>query len=411
MAQIIVNRSTGNANTETRLVRNVSEELVLLYPNISPLITFFEMFASKKKRPTDAMKYEWFESDYAATWAQNSGTAVANATLSTTVTVTDGTLFTSGDLVAVPKAVGSSAQPEIFRVVSVSSNTLTVIRAINGASNVDTIAADASLTLLGPAYEEGSARPAAKMVSPSAKSNYIQTFRKTFGFTRQAMASNTYAAPGGDFEREKYAKAKEHQIDINRAFLWGAASESLTGGPTYSNPIRTTGGLNSVISTNVVDGSTTLTEAKMREFCRQVVTAGGGSETKYLVCSPLIADALDYWATSKLQMRLNETKYGLKIREFEMGGGIFMAVTDRSLANGIASKNGFGGWAFAIDPEAIFMRYLSGNGIDGNTQYVEYDIKNQNGVDSTVGEYKADLGMEVHNEKWHGKLYNVVAYS
>ena len=62
------------------------------------------------------------------------------------------------------------------------------------------------------------------MVAPTAKARYIQIFRTTFGFSEEAMAVETYAAPGGDFEREKLAKAKEHQIAINRAFLLGVAS-------------------------------------------------------------------------------------------------------------------------------------------------------------------------------------------
>lgn len=409
MAQIIVNRTTYHANAESRLVRDVSNELALLFPNISPLITFFEQFAAKKKQPTSAMKYEWYQSDYTATWASVGNLPAGNSTASTALTVADGTLFVAGDLVAVPNAVGSSVVPEILRVTAVSSNVLTVVRGVGGTT-VDTIASAASLTILGPAYEEGSSRPAAKMVAPTNKYNYIQTFRKPFGFSRQAMASATYAAPGGDYEREKYAKAREHQKDINNAFIWGVASESLTGGPS-GYPIRTTGGLNSVITTNVVDGGTTLTEAKFREFCRTVVTAGGGSEVKYLLAAPLVADALDYWATSKLQMQITTNKYGLKIREVEMGGGMFMVVTDRSLANGVSAKNGFGSYAYAVDPEAVFMRYLSGNGVDGNTKYIEYDIKNQNGVDSTVGEYISDVGLQVQNEAWHGKLFNVVAYS
>jgi len=411
MAQIIVNRTTGTASTETRLRRDVSSEMAYLYAQVTPLVTFLQQFAEKTKVPTFAMKYEWPETDYVATWASNSATAVANFATATLITVTDSTLFVAGDLVAVPKAVGSSAQPEIFQVLSKpATNAMYVTRGVNGSSNIDTIAADAALAILAPAYEEGSSRPAAKMVSPTMKYNYIQTFRTTFGFSRQAMAVDTFNGAGGDFEREKQAKAKEHQIAINRQFLWGAASEALTGGPS-GNPLRTTGGLNSVISTNVVDGGGTLTEAKFREFCRTVVNAGGGSEVKYLVASPLIADALDYWATAKLHMQIKETQYGLKIREVEMGGGIFMVVTDRSLASPISGKNGMAGWAFAVDPNAIKMRVLQGNGVDGNTHYIEYGIKEQNGVDSTIGEYISDLGLQVELEKLHGKLFNVTAYS
>jgi len=407
MAQIIVNRTTSQASTETRLGRDVSNELAMRYPNVAPLVTFFDMFASKTKSPTRQMKYEWFESDYAATWTQNGSAALTGFATATLMTVVDGTLFTVGDLVAFPNAISSSTKPEIVQVVGKpATNSLYLTRGI-GSTTIVTLAADAAVTLLGPAFEEGSSQPNSKMVAPTAKAGYIQIFRTTFGFSEEAMAVETYAAPGGDFEREKLAKAKEHQIAINRAFLLGVASESLTGGWTNGNPLRTTGGLNNAITTNVVDGSTTLTEAKMREFCRTVVQAGGGSETKFLLVAPIIADALDHWATSKI----GENKYGLKIREIEMGGGLFMCVTDRSLSHGVATKNGLGGWAFAIDPEAIKMRVLSGNGQDGNTKYDEYTRKEKAGVFAVTGEYSSKIGLQVEKEYLHGKLYNVSAFS
>lgn len=410
MPQILTARTTSHLNTETRLGRDVSSDLVYLYPNVAPLITFFEMFADKRKVPTRQAKYEWFETDYTASWVQNGSTACGPFATATLMTVTDGTVGVIGDCLAVPNAISSSAKPEIIRIVGKpATNSWYVTRGI-GSTTIGTIAADASLTLLGPAYEEGSAQPASKSVSPVAKYNYIQVFRKTFNFTEEAMTVESYAAPGGDFEREKLAKAKEHQIDINRAFLFGTAHEDLTGGLT-GNPLRMTGGLNSVITTNVVDGSTTLTESKFREFCRTVVQAGGGSETKYLLAAPIITDALDFWATSKLHMGINTNKYGLKIREVEMGGGIFMVVTDRSLASPIATKNGFGGWAFAIDPDAIKMRVLTGNGLDGNTKYDEYDRKVKSGTFAVTGEYSSKIGLQVENEKLHGKLYNVSAFS
>ena len=412
MAQIIVNRTTSHASTETMLGRDVSSELLYKFPIAAPLMTFFDMVAAKTKLVTSQLKYEWPETDFVAQWTSNGGTQLPGFATATLATVVDGTMFVVGDLFAFPNAINSAVKPEICQVVAKpSTNELYLKRGV-GSTTIVTVAADASIALLGPAYEEGSSQPSSKMVARVMKSNYIQIFRTPFGFTEEAAVVENFAAPGGQFEQEKAAKGKEHLIAINRAFLFGTASEDLTGGLT-GNPIRTTGGLNSVITTNVVDGSTTLTEAKMREFCRTVVNAAGGSESKILLVAPIYADALDYWATSKLQMKISENKYGLKVRELEMGGGHFMVITDISLKDGVAAKNGMSGWAFAVDPDHVKMRYLKGSSAapDGNTKYDEYTRKEKAGTFAITGEYTSKVGLQVSMETLHGKIYNVSAYS
>src|SRR5262249_41850254 len=171
--------------------------------------------------------WEWFEDDYVARWATNSATSVVNNTNSTTVTVTDGTLFVPGDLFVVPKDITVAGvnlgAAEVVRVTAVSSNTLTVIRDVGGAG-VDTIAANAPLRFTGNAYEEGGAIPTAKTTAPSKLTTYTQIFRTTCEFSRTAIAIQVYGAPSGDRVREHKKKLSEHKILLNSALLFGRAS-------------------------------------------------------------------------------------------------------------------------------------------------------------------------------------------
>lgn len=408
MAQINSVVTTNAINTQTRLIRDVSNEIYMLYPQVGTILTFLSHPALQRKFETRQPKFEWFEDDYTARWAANGTTTVANTTASTVITVTDGTNWVAGDLGYIPRAINSATVGEIFRVTAVNSNALTVVRGING--QVMTVDPSAAIAILGPAYEENSSRPNPKQTTPDAKTGYTQIFRHPFSFSATQMAAATYGAPNGEFERTKRKRFQEHKRDINRAFLWGAATESFSGGPS-GYPIRTTAGLNSVITTNVLDGGTTLTKSKWEEFLRMGF-AYGDADTKFLFASPRVVSAINLWAQNFLDVTPRDTQYGLRVTQLESNHGRLMLVMDRMLEDPTSSNtNGFGGWAFIVNPEDLELKILAGNGVNRDTKYVEYDIENQNGVDGMIGEYITEIGLAVRNEKHHAKLYNVVASS
>jgi len=408
MAQITSVVTTNAINSQTRLVRDVASDIYMLYPNVGTLLTFLSHPQLNRKSTTKQAKFEWYEDDMTARWAVNGSATVSNTTASTLITVTDGTLWVAGDLGYIPQSISTSTAGEIFRVTAVSTHQLTVVRGVN--SVVMEIVPAAPIALLGPAYEENSSRPSPKVTIPTAKAGYTQIFRHPFQFSATQMASETYGAPTGEKARTKLKRFQEHKRDINRAFLWGAATESFSGGPS-GYPIRTTAGLNSVITTNVLDGGTTVTKSKFEEFLRMAFQYGD-AETKFLFASPRLATVVNGFAQGYLHIQPQTTVYGLNVSEIVSPHGKLMMVMDRMLEDPSSSSTyGFGGWGFAVNPEDVEVKVLSGNGINRDTKYVEYDIENQNGVDGEVGEYITEIGLAVRNEKHHAKIYNVVAYS
>jgi len=400
MAQIITTVTSANiVNNQARHIRDVSNEMAMLYPQMGALMTFLADPRFKRKEPTKQAKFEWFEDDLTARWAVAGSTTVTNESTATTLNVTDGTLWTGGDLGYIPQAISVSTPGELFRVVSVSSNNLVVIRGVN--SVLMTVNAAAPITILGPAYEEGSARPDPKVTIPTAKFGYTQNFRHTFSFSRTQMKTDTYGAPNGEFNRTKLKRFQEHKRAINRAFVWSAATQDFSGGPT-GKPIRTTAGINSVITTNVVDGGTTLTRSKWDEFLRTGF-AYGDAELKVLVASPLVLGAINSWTETALQTRPDDTVGGVAIQRYNSPHGMVAIIRDNMLENPSGSTAGFGSWAFLLNPEDIKIRVIT------DTQYIEYDINDMNGEDGMRGEYLTEIGLEVRQEKHHAKLYNVVA--
>lgn len=402
MAQIIGQRNTNTVVSDERIVRQVADQIALLEPNQAPLLTM--LMRLRKRKGIKSPRYEWFEDDYCARWASNSAAAVANTTTSTTVTVTDGTLFTAGDIFVVPKVESSASAPELCRVTVVTGNVLTVVRDVGGAG-VDTIPADGALRIIGSAFEEGGTIPSAKTTAPSKKTTYLQIFRTTCEFTKTAIATEVYGAPGGDRAREHKKKLIEHKQGMNSALLFGRASESLTGGPN-SKPIRTTAGLASVIASNLTNASGTLTRKTFESFSRQAFRYG--SPTKMLLCAPIIKSAINEWARDFLLVKPTDTKYGVQIQQVETAHGVWLLVNDWMLENGVAGKYGYGNMGLSVDLDWVEYLYLDNNGMNRDTHLTEDAVKD--GADRIIDEILTEGGFAVRNEKYHSRLYNVTDY-
>lgn len=402
MAAVVGMRSTSQAITEDRLIRRVDSDISMLEPNEAPLVTLFNKM--NKRESTDNPRFEWYEDDYNARWTQNGSTTVANNSASTTITASDGTLFSIGDIVVVPKLISSSAKPELVRVTAISTNTLTVVRDV-GSNGIDTIAANAALSIIGNAFEEGGSIPVAKTVAPVKKTGYTQIFRTTVNYSKTNVATNQYGTSGSDRKREHRKKLKEHKILLNRALLFGKASESLTGGPT-SQPIRTTDGINSVITTNITDAGGLLTKKTFEAFSRSAFRYG--KEAKLLLASPILKSAINEWAKAFLQVKPAETKFGVQIQQVQTAHGTWMLVNDWMLEDGVSGQNGFGSIGLSLDLTQFKYRFLSGNGENRDT-HITMD-KIQDGRDAYVDEILTEAGYQIMQEKYHAKLMNISDY-
>jgi hypothetical protein len=398
---VLGQRTTNQARTEQREVRRVDERIALLEPNIGALITLTNRM--NLRTPIFATKREWYEDDYAARWDQAT-IAVANNTGSTTVTVTDGTKFVVGQMVAVPKASTVTAVPEVIRVTAIAGNVLTVARAVGGVG-LDTIAANGPLRLIGTAKEEGSVIGVMKSTAPVLKSNFTQIFETVIDFTKTNVAIKQYGTPGSDRERELNKKLKEHKIDMNGAFLWGVPSENMTGGAT-GKPLRTMGGLNYYVTSNITDAAGSLSWKTFNSFSRQAFRYGNSE--KILLASPLICEAINNWGHNFLQVKPGETKLGVRIQEIEMAHGTWMLVKDWMLEDGVANQTGFGHVAFSLDMEEIEYSPLNNNGENRDTHLRRDVVKD--GRDSYLDQILTECTMKVGMEKYHAKLINVTDY-
>lgn len=400
---LVGTRSTyTQATTEQRLVRFVDDGMLMLEPNEQALITFLLKLKAGKEKTTTSPRVEWFERDFLPRWAQADGAGYASGV--TTMTLVDGTVVVPGDVILVPKAVTSSVAPELILVTGVAGNVITsMVRGFAG-STAAAIAANAGLAILGQAFAEGAGLAVSKASTYVPKITYTEIFKKSVTLTKTAIASSVYGGANGDRKTEHEVMMKEMKISMNRAFLFGKASEDMTN---PAAPLRSTMGLNTVIQTNIYDAGGTVTPNTLESFSRMAFRYG--APKKLLIGSPILKSAVNRWASSQQFIRADETVFGVNVQRIVTGHGTWMLVSDWMLEDGVTSQPGFGGMAFSVDMDAMSLFTLSGNGMNRSLQITENAA--QDGADRVIDEALIECALKIQHERYHAKLFNVTGYS
>lgn len=405
MSALTVTRSFNQMVTDTTQVRDVSEQMVLLEPDASPLFVLTNK--AKRKTPSIAPRFEWVEDNEVALWGQASLSADTTSAV-TNILVADGTLFAAGDIVAVPKANSSQSAPEVFLVTAVATNTLTITRGIGG-SGADTISATGSLRIIGSAAAEDGGVEAQRYTSKTVQISYCQIFKTSVKVTHTAASTKQYGAPSGERKYQLVKALIRHRSEIEAAGLWSRASET-----TASPGSRwTTMGLLPRIVTNKTDGSTTLTLTNFNTFSETAFR--WGEKQKLFLCAPKIISALNFFSQNKLLTKVGDTVFGVKISRFDMALGEFMLANNFRMSTaeiGFPSgTNSFASHAYSIDLPSVAYRYLQGGGdnLIGDTKLYENILPDGSTV--RTDEYRTQGGWEIRHEKKHAWLNDVTSYS
>lgn len=393
-------RNVNQSSTEGVLVRDVANDMVLLEPDTTPLLVLTTN--TKRKQGTKAPKFEWVEDSEVAFWGQvsNGTTDLSNA--ATAIPVADVTLFAPGQIVAVPKAVTSTAAEEIILVTAVAGSTngtLTVTRGLGGGA--DTITATGSLRIVGGAFLENDTLPTGLYTTKSTVVSYCQIFRTVVDISETERATEIYGAPEGE-EKFQIAKAMiRHKAEIEAAGWWSRASETAAAQSRW-----TTMGFKSRVTTNVTDAGGTVTLTKFNDYSETAFRYG--ERRKLFSAAPKVISAMNYFSQNKLLTKSEDTVFGVKLQRFITPHGELMLVRNFRMENGIAGTNGYGDEAYAVDMPSVGMRYLNGNGKSRDTKLYSDVVKN--GTDGVKSEIKSQVGWQWRHEKRHSRFIDVLSY-
>lgn len=393
MAVTTISGATGSLGTNAILanqkVVDISDKIYLLEPNAAPL---YVLVSKIGKDVTINPSFSWLEDELQPSWTTFAVSAASNATAITAANA----YINKYDLLKVPST------GEVMLCTSVTSTAVTVIRAY-GTTSAASAAAAADILVLGPAFAEGSVASdlVTKTTQTAEVTNYTQLFRKSCEVTRTLANTELYGGPERNNQRRK--KGIELMRDFERMFLFGELKQDTATGldSSLTHARRTMKGINSFISTNATAAGGVLTESEFESFLRTVFRYGGSS--RYLFCAPLVLSVISQWAQGKLQTFSKDKTYGIAITQYLSPQGSVNLIREFMLENagGVSSTSYYGGYAFALALEELKYRYLQNRDVQ-----METDIQ-ANGDDTYKDQYIAEISMEFHQERMHGKLTGV----
>jgi hypothetical protein len=388
MAQTFISGAESTATIPAaRRVRDVGR-LRYLDPDVAP---FTLILQKAKSKIAINSKFEWPEKDEPSKWSAVPAGATNSAT---TINVTTGTgaQFAPNDIVRVPLT------GEVFRVVSIATDALTVVRGV-GETAGTTIAANSDIVIIGNSYGEGAAVGTEKSHQETYPFNYTEIFRLPFGTTGTEEVSENYT--GRDRPRLRMEKSREHKIQIERAFLFGERNED-TGPPIRRYTRGVLQWLEAAGSgATLLDAGGTLTESEMENFAQNIFQHVGGSGNRTLFHSPLVGSVIDIIAGARLQTVPSDTTYGIAVRRWVTSHGEFLLVKHRLLEHGGPNSNGYGGYALGVEVGELAYRFLR----ERDTALLM--DRQAPGDDKWTDEYMTEAGLQFGLPALHGRIKGV----
>ena len=365
-------------------VIDMDEDIALLDPEVSQFFTITNRVSSK---PAFSSKIEWLEDQLDPRLSSTAGTETDSST-TIDVATGEGAYFRAGDLVRVART------GEAFRVTSVSSNALTVVRGVGRVAAAAMNSAD-QLLIVGNAALQGATLGTRKVTKKVAQYNYEQIQRNPYGFTNTLAASKLYG--GSEPMQERKKKLVVHKRAIEYSLFWGARALVTSG----SEPQGFSGGLFEFNTTNVLDAAGALSKTLLDGYLRTLLQHGHG-DSKVLFVSPLVAQAISAFLRDAYQPAdVKQKLYGAKVDGWISGayGYRVPVIVKRDWNDFSSASSQYGGWAFLVDIANVTWRPLRSTKLLTNRQ--------ANDADEVSEEYLTEFSLEVQQEKTHGIIVGV----
>lgn len=277
MAQELVGPSFYSYDLQVETKINIDELIYILTPEDLPLLSGIgsDGLGVIGKAPVDNTVFYWMEEDVPLP------RATLNEALDTSETDVD---VVAGD--AVKFAVGDAVRidDEIFLVTGVNTSTevLTVTRAALG-STAATHTSGAEIIGLGTVLAEGDIG-SANFQGRDKYSNYTQIFSKKLTVSRTEQSIPKYGVPN-ELNKQMRNAMLHCNVGIEQAALYGIKYED------SATRVRSTGGLNSFITSNVDSSSDWITVSAI-EALQQTAYDNGGS-FEFITARPAAFQALN----------------------------------------------------------------------------------------------------------------------
>lgn len=297
---------------------------------------------------------------------------------------------------------------EIVRVRTVVSATSVTVE--RGAGQIAAAAISNAVVMyaIGNAHEQGSLRPASRLMNPVRVVNHTQIFRNTWKLPGTLTAFQTNVGDSLTQESRNDC-AFFHAADIEKALIFGQKSGRV--GPDGQYLTTMDGIIESVRrlapSLNTVTlGATTnysqLCAALNPAF--DVVAMGQSTDLRYLFAGGKAIQVLNDIGrlSGQYQIVEGQTSYGLRFTTFRTARGTYRLI-EHPLFN---SNAAWSSMAIAVHVESLKIVYLRPT---ANQEFGTTGTPVDNGIDAVGGTLTTELTLENLNPAAHVVLYGFTA--
>lgn len=336
------------------------------------------------------------------------------AFITTTSTAADTAVATTLNLASTAGMVAgmtlyNMTTTEVVRVLTVPTGT--TITATRGfGRTVGTVTANGQKWIqIGTAFEEGSNRPASRMLTTVYIPNYTQIFRNAWGLTDTARASLSEQGFSNVAENRKDC-SMFHSVDIEGAIIWGQPKVPFTG--PNGQPLHATQGVIDAMeqyapaNTNAAGGTTTFDQlVALMEPAFAYSTDMTNPKERILFGDAQAIRVLNAIGTrsGQVQLTTSSTTFGMHFTKFQFYKGTVNLV-EHPLMNGL----GLQGTALIMDMAALKLAYMEGR----DTKAEEYGSNGkivESGIDGVGGSLTTELAVELTNPYSCGLITGLTA--
>jgi hypothetical protein len=287
--------------------------------------------------------------------------------------------------------VRNATTGDAFRVTSVSTDDLTVVRGVGDVTAASSVSG-AELVIVSNASAQGATLGTRKMVKKVLGYNYTQIVRHPFGFTNTNVAVERYG--GQEPMAEAKQKLIEHKRSLEQLAFWGARDFLTIGAAT--EPTGFAGGIVEYVSTNSDDAGGALTEDEWEGYLRDGLHHG--SRNKVIFVSPLVSQSISKFLRERMSPAgPGERLWGAKVDAYISGayGYKVPLIVKRDWNDFDVTGTNYGTWAIGVDMSNVKIRPLRGR----NTKLLRN--RQANDADETTHEYLTEVSFEVAQEATH----------
>lgn len=324
----------------------------------------------------------------------------AALTAATTITVDSTVNIVTGDVLRSPDG-------ELILVTNVNSGTELVVERGLGQIAAADMADNDVLYGVGNAHEQGSLRPASRLMNPVRVMNNTQIFRNSWALPKSVNVIKPIV--GDSLTGESRADCGMfHSADIEKAIIFGQKFGKIHNGQWMTGMdgiIETVRRLAPAANTTAAMGSITyddLEDALDPVF--DTLNNGQNPSERLLFVGGTVRKAINNVGRYSGQYQIvdGQTNFGLQFQTFKTSRGTF-----RMIEHPILNSNPtWSQMALALDLSSIRLMYLEGR----QTENIEYGMDGKaadNGIDAVGGTLTTELTMEIVNPSAHAILLGI----